>query len=108
MRTAFILIVASVGILLAWVYPLVAVARGRPLGRTVLITWGLLVGYLVAISFLLPGIIGLFSKEAGREVADHWVPEGTGVAAMMCVGWLWPLIFGSIGRLLQGPSTNDY
>jgi hypothetical protein len=101
MRAAFIIFVGVIGMSIAWVFPLVAVARGRALGRTVLTAWGLLVAYLLVVSLVLPGIVSLFSMSAGREMESHWVPEPTGVAAMIFLGWLWPLVFGSIGLLVR-------
>lgn len=86
---------------LAWVYPLVAVMRGRRLAKTVVITWGLVVAYVVALCFLLPGVVSLFSAESGREMLNRWVPEGPGVIAVMFVGWFPPLVAGSLGYAIR-------
>src|SRR5690348_9747896 len=100
MKVAFIIFTTVTMIMISWVYPLVAVARGRRLRNTVLIAWGLSVAYLFFLSGVVPCIAGMFSKRSGREVADHWVPEGTGIAGMMCVGWMFPLLFGTVGGLI--------
>ena len=101
MRNAFIIITASFSVVLAYIYPLVAVVRGRPLGKIVLRTWLWLVTYLLFLCLLLPGLVTLVSRELGREMFRTWVPEGPGVVAALFVGWLPPLVAGLVALALR-------
>jgi hypothetical protein len=106
-RVVFGIVVGFVMIAIIWVYPLVAVARGRSLAQTTLKAWGLSAAYSIAVCIGIPMAVDALGKGASWEVLAKWVPESTSVLPFLCCGWFWPMVFGGIGRLFQRDQTPD-
>src|SRR5580704_5901014 len=76
-------------------YPFIATLRGKGILMsllTVLICWVGLFLYLLALCFGFPLFVGIFSPTFAHEVCNDWVPSGKAAGAVLCIGWLPPLL----------------
>ena len=100
MQTVFKLGIDVCVVLIAVVYPIIAVFRGRPIAETVVNSWGIQILYFTGLCLGIPAICGFFSRELECEIATNWVPDAPIIVPIAVVGWLNPLIVGSIASFL--------
>lgn len=100
-QSVFMVSQLSVGLLLAYLLPFVLVLRGARLKAAVARSWGLLFLYVVLLCMVIPLLVSIFNRDLAAVVLRTWVPEGTGVAAIAFMGWLPPLVAGSVALLIR-------
>jgi len=83
--------------LIVFIYPFVAVFRGRRFVRTILEAWITAVVFTAFFSLVLPLTIGIFSRATADEIMFHWVPDGPFIMLMAVMGWIYPLLGVSLG-----------
>src|SRR5437870_2456503 len=88
MRIPFIITSGVLLLLIAYVYPFIAVLRGRAVIKIIGRSYGALVLYMICLGLLIPGVVSVFDRPLSREMLNRWVPEGPGVVAVAFVGWL--------------------
>jgi len=97
MHTAFAIAYNLALGLIFFIYPFVAVFRGRRFVRTFLESWIAAVVFVAFFSLALPLTISLFSKPVADEIMFHWVPDGPFIFAIAFIGWIYPLLGVSLG-----------
>lgn len=98
MQAAFIIIATLFGAIITYVCPFIAVLRGGRIMRTTLLCWGGLVIYLSVLIMGAPLLAGLFDEALASDVAANWVPDGKGVAGIIFIGWVQPLLSAAVGQ----------
>jgi hypothetical protein len=101
MRTAFYIITGLVMLFITWVYPFIAILRGKRILPTVCICWVGLFLYLLALSLGLPCLVGVFDQKFAHEMCMSWVPDGTGAGATLVIGWLPPSLAAVLGMAVK-------
>jgi len=89
MKVSAQVLVAFAPFLLASVFPFFRVVRSGRAWRAFTICWISLVGWMFVFSIIIPLVAGIISRDFGREVALHWVPEGPAVMAAAFTGWFY-------------------
>ena len=112
MQTVFKLGIDVCVVLIIVVYPTVAVFRGRPVKETVMNSWGMQILYFTGLCLVIPAICSFFSRELECEIATNWVPDAPIIVPIAVIGWLNPLIVGSIAsffrkRCLSSRCSNE-
>ena len=106
MRTAFILTTGFIGVVICYAVPFIAALRGGGLLKITLMTWLALIAYLVFLVLYVPDLVAGSDEQFLKEVQARWVPEGPGIAGVVLVGWVNPLIAAAVGRALRSRSPK--
>jgi hypothetical protein len=106
MHGAFDLAIGLCGLLIAYVYPFVEVLRGMPVDKAVCKSWGMQTVFFTGLCLGIPALGSSFSRELGYELAVNWVPDTPMLTPIFLLGWLTPLISGSIASCIRTRYLN--
>ena len=94
MKVAFLIVTQSMALFVLFALPFVLAMRGSSLRSTVLVSWSASSAFMLVLCFGIPALVSVVSPQLSRDMFDAWVPEGTAVAAILCIGWFWPYLVG--------------
>jgi O-antigen ligase len=89
MREAFIHITNFIFLLVACVYPFIAVLRGHRYSRAIGTAWAASLIYMILLCLALPMAVSFFVRGQNSEIFK-WVPEGPNVVGVAFMGWVVP------------------
>ena len=84
-------------VLLAGVYPFIAVCRGRPVGWAILSAWGLLLLYTLLVCDVLPLVALCYDQALAARLLSEDRSEFLLVFLVLIVGWFYPLVASVCG-----------
>lgn len=93
------IVVAFAPLIIAGVLPFIRVVKGGSPLRWFFLCWLFLVVTMALLSLGAPIAVGMFSKEAAREVS-RWVPEGPHVFLMVLGGWFYAGIIVGVAYIV--------